>query len=102
MAITTTHKLLTGSRTTDVQTLERAVGRFKEDGAMGNDCRVAFFEIVPDRRLHVNVTHKHATRTVRGWSGPASLREGFVHNRTFDRSQPRQIIRHIRAMVFAS
>ena len=102
MAITTTHKLLTGSWTADVETLETAVEHFKADGAMTNDCQVVFFEIVSDGHLHVNVTHKYPTRTARGWAGPASLPEGFVHNRTFGDTQPSQIIRHVRDMVFAA
>jgi hypothetical protein len=102
MALTTTHKLLTDSWTTDVETLEAALGHFNADAALRNDCQVVFFEIVRDGQLHVNVTHKYLTRTVRGWAGPASLPEGFVHNRTFDDSQPSQIIRHVREMVFAS
>ena len=60
------------------------------------------FEIVSDGHLHVNVTHKYPTRTARGWAGPASLPEGFVHNRTFGDTQPSQIIRHVRDMVFAA
>ena len=49
MAIATTHKLLTGSWTADVETLETAVRHFKAgDGATRNDCHVVFFEIVRD------------------------------------------------------
>jgi hypothetical protein len=102
MSIATTHRLLTGSWTADVETLEAAVGQFKADGAMRNDCHVVFFEIVRDGHLHVNITHKYPTRTARGWAGPASLPEGFVHNRTFGDTQPSQMIRHIRDMVFAA
>lgn len=102
MGIRTTHKLLTGLWTADVQTVETAIGRFKADGALTNDCQVALFEIARDGHLHVNVTHKHPTRKVHGWAGPASLEEGFVHNRTFDDSPPSRIIRQIRDMVFAS
>jgi hypothetical protein len=101
MAIATTHELLTGSWTTDVETLETAVGHFKQD-AMKNDCQVVFFEVVRDRHLHVNVTHRYPTRTVCGWAGPANLAHGFVHNRIFADAQPSQIIRHVRDMVFAA
>lgn len=101
MAITTTHKLLTRSWTADVETLETAVGHFKA-GAMRNDCHVVFFEVVRDGHLHVNVTHRHPTRTVRGWAGPASLPHGFVHNRTFGDAQPSQIRRQVRDMIFAT
>jgi hypothetical protein len=102
MTIATTHKLLTGSWTADVETLETAVRHFKPDGALRNDCQVVFFEVVHDGRLHVNVTHKHPTRTVPGWAGPGSLPRGFVYNRTFAHTQPSQMIRYIRDMVFAA
>jgi len=103
MTIATTHKLLTGSWTADVETLETAVRHFKAgDGAARNDCHVVFFEIVRDGHLHVNITHKYPTRTVRGWAGPASLPAGFVHNRRFADTQPSQMIRQIRDMVFAA
>jgi hypothetical protein len=102
MTIATTHKLLTDSWTAEVATLETAVGHFDAGAAMKNDCKVAFFEVVRDEHLHVNITHRYPTRTARGWAGPANLPQGFVHNRTFGDIQPSQIIRHVRAMVFAS
>jgi hypothetical protein len=102
MAITTTHKLLTGSWTSEVATVEAAVGHFDADIVMKNDCCVAFFEIVRDDHLHVNITHRYLTRTARGWAGPASLPQGFVHNRTFGDTPPSQIIQHVREMVCAS
>jgi len=101
MSVTTTHKLLTDSWTADVQTVEAAIRRFKTDRT-DNDCQVVLFEIVRDEHLHVNVTHRHPTTTVRGWAGPASLPAGFVHNRTFGESKPTKIIGHIRDMVFAT
>jgi hypothetical protein len=88
MAITTRHKLLTGSWTADVEALETAIRRFKPDGLRANDCQVVFFEIVGDAHLHVNVMHKHPTMTASGWAGPASLPDGFVHNRLFGDMQP--------------
>jgi hypothetical protein len=100
--ITTKHELLTGSWTADVDALEAAIGRFKTRRPLKNDCRVVFFEIVRDERLHVNVTHRHQTAAVRGWAGPASLPDGFVHNRTFDDASPARIVRHIRDVVFAA
>jgi hypothetical protein len=102
MTIATTRKLLTDSWTADVDTVETAVGRFKPDAAVRNDCEVVFFEVARDGDLHVNVTHKYQTRTVRGWAGPASLPRGFVHNRTFGDTQPSQIVRRVRDMVFAA
>jgi hypothetical protein len=95
------HKLLTGSWTADVEALEKAVGRFTADRPLTNDCRVVFFEIAGDRHLHVNATHRHPTMAVRGWAGPASVPEGFVHNRMFKDTPPSQMIRHVRDMVFA-
>ena len=60
---------------------------------------MSFFEVAGDTDLHVNVTHRHETVGVKGWSGPANLPDGFVHNRRF---QDREVILpHIRAMVFA-
>jgi hypothetical protein len=100
--ITTTQKLLTRLWTADVQQVEAAVGQFGAHRAVTNDCQIAFFEIDRDDQLHVNVTHKHATKSVHGWSGPAILASGFVHNRTFDGGRPRDIIGQIRRMVFAA
>lgn len=102
MAITTKHMLLTGSWTSAVEALETAVGRFKADRPLTNDCQVVFFEIARDAQLHVNVTHRHQTMAVRGWAGPGSLPEGFVHNRRFADARPSRIIRHVRDMVFAA
>jgi hypothetical protein len=98
--VTTTHRLLTYAWTADVEALETAVGRFTTERSLTNDCHVVFFEI-GDGRLHVNVTHRYQTRPVKGWAGPASLREGFVHNRTFADAAPGQMVRQIRDMVFA-
>jgi len=102
MAITTRHTLLTSAWTEDVQALETAIGRFKPDRPSTTDCQVVFFEIARDGHLHVNVTHRHATRAVRGWAGPASVAGGFVSNRLFGHVQPSAMIRHIRDMVFAA
>jgi hypothetical protein len=102
MPIKTTHNLLTDSWTRDVHVIEEAIGRRRVGRAVPDDCHVALFEIVRDDHLHVNVTHKYATSTVPGWAGPAVVRTGFVHNRTFGDVQPNEIIRQIRAMVFAT
>jgi len=99
--VKTKHKLITASWTADVEALETGIGRFSEDRTHPNDCEVVFFEIDGDGRLHVNVTHRHQTTTVAGWAGPASLREGFVHNRTFGDTPPGQLLRAIRNMVLA-
>ena len=102
MAITTKHTLITRSWTADVEAMETAIGRFKADRRSTNDCQVVFFEIVRDGHLHVNVTHRHPTKEVSGWAGPASVADGFVHNRTFGDTPPGQMIRHIRDMVLAA
>src|SRR5438270_7889164 len=96
--VTSTHRLLTGSWTVDVETMESAVGRFTVDRPLGNECQVVFFEIAGDNELHVNVTHRRATKAVAGWAGPARLPDGFVNNRRFGGTPPDRIIRHIREM----
>ena len=101
MRIRTSRTLLTESWTAEVAAIETAIGQFETARAVTNDCQIALFEVNHDDRLHVNVTHKHPTRTVRGWTGPASLKRGFVHNRRFDDRTPDAIIRQIRQMVFA-
>jgi hypothetical protein len=102
MAVTTSHALLSGVWRGNVQALETAVGRFKAERPLTNDCRVVFFEIPGDRQLHVNVTHRYATKAVAGWAGPGSVPSGFVHNRRFSDTQSSQVIHHIRNMVFAA
>jgi hypothetical protein len=103
MAITTAHKLLTNSWAEDVEILETAVERFKAGHAPSNDCQVVLFEMNRDPLLHVNVTHKYRTKSVRGWAGPANLPQGFVHNRTFGHAQSTErIVRHVREMIFAA
>jgi hypothetical protein len=101
MTITVRHTLLTASWTADVEALEAEIGRFEAERPLTNDSQIVFFEVARDRHLHVNVTHRYPTRRVSGWAGPASVSDGFVHNRTFGDMQPSGIIRHIRDMVFA-
>jgi hypothetical protein len=103
MGIPARHQLLSNSRrTADVKQLESAIGRFEVDPDVANSCEVAFFELVGDEHLHCNVTHRHATRSVDGWAGPGHVADGFVYNRRFGGTAPKQIIRHIRDMVFAA
>lgn len=102
MNITTTRNVLTRSWTADIDALETAIQQLTSRRPMTNDCRVALFEVIGDRNLHVNVTHLHRTRAPRGWAGPAVLPQGFVHNRTFGDMPPHQIVRHIREMVFSA
>jgi hypothetical protein len=100
-AVTTRHKLLTSDWTADVETFEKAIRRFTVDRPLANDCRVVFFEVPGDGQLHVNVTHQRETMAARGWAGPARMSDGFLHNRRFDGTPPKQIIEHIRDMVYA-
>ncbi len=93
------HTLLTDAWAADVQTLERGIGEFPEPPA--HDYHVALFEMQGDPHLHVNVTHKHETRPVKGWIGPGVSAAGFIHNRTFESTPTATILRSIRQMVFA-
>ena len=102
MAITARHQLLSHSWTADVEHLESAIGRFKNDRNVANNCEVLFFQIVGDAHLHCNVTHRHATKTVNGWAGPGRVPGGFVHNRRFGGTPQTDMIRHIRDMVCAA
>jgi len=99
--LTSTRKLLSASWAADVDAIETAVRRFKNDHPLAGDCSVAFFEIAADEKLHVNVTHRHLTREIRGWAGPANTPDGFVHNRTFADTPTMTIARQVREMVFA-
>jgi hypothetical protein len=101
-AVSARHISLTDSWTARVDALERAITGFKPDGRSTNTCEVVFFEIPGDEHLHVNVTHRYATRVVSGWAGPGSIPDGFVHSRTFGDTPPSEIMRHIRDMVFAA
>jgi hypothetical protein len=98
-ATTTNNTLQSGYWSCDVTALEHAIGMLAATRPLTNDCRVSFFEVAGDTDLHVNVTHRHETVAVKGWSGPASMPDGFVHNRRFQDRQ--SILPHIRAMVFA-
>jgi hypothetical protein len=103
MGISTRHQLLSSSRrTADVERLESAIGRFKADPDVANNCEVAFFEMVGDEHLHCNVTHRHATKSVTGWAGPGHVPDGFVHHRRFGDTPHSDIVRQIRDMVFAA
>jgi hypothetical protein len=98
-ATTANNTLESGYWRCDVTALENALGKLIATRPLSNHCHVSFFEIAGDSDLHVNVTHRHETVGVKGWSGPASMPDGFVHNRRFQDRQ--SILPHIRAMVFA-
>lgn len=102
MGISARHQLLgNSSRAADVRDLEAAIGRFTFEPNVTNQCEVVLFEIEGDAHLHCNVTHRQATKSVGGWAGPGSVPDGFVHNRRFRDMPQDDILRHIRAMVFA-
>ena len=82
---------------TDVARLEVAI--LQLTGRVAGATVVSFFELPSDSQLHVNVTHAHQTVAVKGWTGPAVLPNGFVHNRRFADGQ--RILPHIRQMIFA-
>jgi hypothetical protein len=100
-AISARHTLLSDSWTAQVAALEAAIRDFKPDRHWPNTCEVVFFEVPGDEHLHVNVTHRYATKVVSGWAGPGSIPDGFVHSRTFGDTTQSEIIRHIRNIVFA-
>jgi hypothetical protein len=103
MGISVRHQLLSSSRrAADVERLESAIGRFRADPNVANNCEVAFFEMVGDEHLHCNVTHRHPTKSVTGWAGPGHVPDGFVHNRRFGDAPHNEVVRHIRDMVFAA
>jgi hypothetical protein len=95
------HTLLTDSWTADVRTLETGIRDFGTPPGHVAGCRVSMFEMAGDPHLHVNVTHAHETRPVKGWAGPGVSAGGFVHNRTFDSVSTDSILHDIRRMVFA-
>jgi hypothetical protein len=99
--LTSTRRLLSASWAADVDAIETAMQRFATGHPLAGNCVVAFFEIAADEKLHVNVTHQHLTKEIRGWAGPASTADGFVTNRTFATIPTTQIARHVRDMVFA-
>ena len=101
-AVSARHIRLGDSWTTRVEALEAVIRGFRPDGPVTNTCEVVFFEIPGDEHLHVNVTHKYATKVVSGWAGPGTIPDGFVHSRTFRDTPQSEIERHIRDMVLAA
>jgi hypothetical protein len=95
------HALLTDAWTVDVQALETGIRDFGAPPGRATDYQVSMFEMAGDPHLHVNVTHAHETKPVKGWAGPGVLAAGFVHNRTFESASTDRILHEIRRMVFA-
>ena len=71
-------------------------------GTWRTTAKSCVFEIAGDEHLHVNVTHKYATKSLRGWAGPGSIPGGFIHNRRFGDTSQNDMIRNIRNMVCAA
>jgi hypothetical protein len=96
------HTLLTDAWTADVHVLEKGIGEFAPPPGAANPYHVSMFEMPGDPHLHVNVTHSHETKPIKGWSGPGVSAAGFIHNRTFESTPTAGILRQIRQMVFAA
>ncbi len=94
--------LVTDDWTADVQILGKGIGEFAAPRGAANRGSVACFEVAGDPSLHVNVTHSHETKPVKGWAGPGVSATGFIHNRTFSSAPTVAILRSIREMVFAA
>jgi hypothetical protein len=95
------HTLVTDAWTADVKMLETGIREFGAPPGPENECHVSIFEMAGDPHLHVNVTHAHETKPVKGWAGPGVSAAGFVHNRTFESASTDRILDDIRRMVFA-
>lgn len=97
---TTTNNTVAGGRWhAEVQHLEQAIARMTRVRRVTNQCSISFFELAGDPDLHVNVTQESRTGAVIGWSGPAAIEAGFVHNRRF--RDERAVLGRIRDVVFA-
>ena len=100
-SITANHTLLTGAWTVQVKSLETALGRIT-DARVSSDCHVTFFEVAGDQDLHVNVRRRHATHGVDGLAGPGATSGGIVYNRTFGHMPRYQVLRQLKAVIFAA
>lgn len=90
-----------GSWNACVDAIGTAMWHSEDQHRLANDCTMSFFDTAADQALHVNVLHLHPTKRISGWSGPGRTAGGFVYNRTFAATPTPQILRHVRAMVFA-
>jgi hypothetical protein len=98
-SITTNHTAVHGTWTAEVTRLQASLGRITAQRESNNPCLVSFFEVPGDRDLHVNVIHRRETVSVKGWSGPAAVPDGFVLNRRFRTRGG--ILEHVREVLFA-
>ena len=101
-AVSARHLPLSDAWKARVGALEAAINDLKPDGRWMNKCEVVFFEVPGDECLHVNVTHRHATKAMSGWAGPGRIPDGYVHSRTFGDMPKSEIMRHIRDVVYAA
>jgi len=98
---TLTNNTFAGGRwNAEVQQLELAIAQMTRTRPVTNECRISFFELAGDPDLHVNVTQASRTVPVIGWSGPAAIEGGFVHNRRF--RDERAVLGRIRDVMFAA
>jgi len=98
---TMTNNTFAGSRwRAEVQQLELEIGQITRARPVTNECRISFFELAGDPDLHVNVTQESLTGRVVGWSGPAAVEGGFVHNRRF--RDERGVLGKIQNVIFAA
>jgi hypothetical protein len=93
------HALLTEAWAADVQTLEAGIAVFATPPVP--EYHVSLFELAGDPQLHVNVTHKNATKRIVGWLGPGVSADGFIYSRRFVSAPTTSILHSIRQMVFA-
>jgi hypothetical protein len=95
----TNHTVAGGRWNADIHHFERAIERITARRPLTNACRISFFELAGDPDLHVNVTQQLKTVPVIGWSGPAAVEGGFVHNRRF--RDDRGVVGRIQDVIFA-
>ena len=95
----TTRHAVHGMWTPEVTRLQASLARLTALRAPSSPCVVSFFQVENDRDLHVNVIHERQTVSVKGWSGPAAIPDGYVLNRRFHTQDG--ILSQVEAVVFA-
>jgi len=98
--LTINHTPVHGMWTAEVTRLQASLTHLAGRRVPVNACVVSFFEVPGDRDLHVNVIHERQPAAVKGWSGPAAVRDGFVLNRRFHSRVG--ILGHVEEVIFAS